>query len=109
MSHGTPWGAAGQSSPLRHTLKEVRELRGARSGAAAQMEKMPRLRIMDRYGIPEHDCTDHFEVTFEVDGCRDHVEGHHIAICKVCGEDITEQLEEMDDREPDHDDYEEGA
>ena len=66
-------------------------------------------RIIDRYGFPEHNCAEHFEVTFEVDGCRDHVEGHHIAICKVCGEDVTEQLEEMDDREPEHDDYEEGA
>ena len=63
-------------------------------------------RIIDRYGFPEHDCADHFEVTYEVDGCRDHVEGHHVATCKVCGEDVTEQLEEMDDREPEHDDYE---
>lgn len=66
-------------------------------------------RIIDRYGIPDHDCTDHFEVTFEVDGCRDHIEGHHVATCKVCGEDVTERLEEVDDREPEHDDYGEGA
>ena len=66
-------------------------------------------RIIDHYGFPEHECIDHFEVTFEIDGCRDHVEGYHIATCKVCGEDITEQFEEMDDREPEHDDYEEGA
>lgn len=65
-------------------------------------------RIIERFGPPSHDCTDHIEVDFVVDGCRDYEEGHHTASCKVCGEDLTEQLEETDDREPEHDDEDSG-
>jgi len=60
-----------------------------------------------RYGQAPHDCTENVDWELMVDGCRDYQEAHHVAHCAVCGEDVSEEMELFDDREPEYDNNEE--
>ena len=65
--------------------------------------------ISESYGappIPEHECLDNVEMSFEVYGDEHHVDTYEIAWCSVCEADLTETIQEMyNDWEPDEDDY----
>ena len=64
-------------------------------------KKIPTL--LEQLELEEHDCWDHLEETVHYDGDEDGGFSYVEVVCKVCGNDLTEEYNDPSNWEPDED------